>query len=387
MNKLISLIMILLAAALTAGAGAALGESWTAESFLVISDTHLTEKAQDHAGMMEAVVQASLGKDAVLLLGDNTNNTHTEEHALVLQWAAEIEYQAGAEVFVIPGNHDYSVRTGTEEFRSLYAAYGWDRAFSRDETSASYAVMTEKGTCLLLLDTNRFDDRHAVLPDGGIGPETLDWLREVLQSLPDGTPVLACGHHPILPDGRNARTPGASALGRVLREYRAALYLCGHDHGFATLEQDALRQITVGQPQAYPGWAGVADRTEAGFHWHTEPIYDPRSPIYITLRESARDLGRRMAAGTLAGTPFGEDEGAIEWFAAAFMQFAGGEMTPESSAALLQDENSQKWREAETPTVVRDWMLNLLENCPENVQDITVPQSLKHPAPSGHSSP
>ena len=127
--------------------------------------------------------------------------------------------------------------------------------------------------------------------------------------------------------------------------------------------------------------------TEAGFHWHTEPIYDPRSPIYTSLRESARDLGRRMAAGTLAGTPFAEDEGAIEWFAAAFMQFAGGEMTPESSAALLQDENSQKWREAETPTVVRDWMLNLLENCPENVQDITVPQSLKHSAPSGLSSP
>ena len=283
-------------------------------------------------------------------------------------------------MFVIPGNHDYSAYMGAEEFSALYGAYGWGRAFSRDTSSASYAAFTESGTCLMMLDTNQFNEQHSVRADGGIGQTTLEWLREVLQALPDGTPVLACGHHPILPAERNARTPGASALSRVLREFGVGLYLCGHDHGFATVEQDGLRQITVGQPQGYPGWAGIINREHESFHWHTEQIYDPLSPVYKALREDAAALGRRMAQGTLESTPYADDQGAIEWFVTVFMQFSDGNITPESSTALLADENCEKWRKAETRTVVRDWILSLLENNPESVRQITVPQSCKHPA-------
>ena len=139
------------------------------------------------------------------------------------------------------------------------------------------------------------DDALLFKADGGIGGSTLVWLQETLASLPDGTPVLACGHHPILPPGRNERTPGANALCQVLRAYGAGLYLCGHDHGFATAEREGLRQITVGQPQAYPGWAGIVEKTDGGFRWHTEVIYDPHSPSYIALRESAYALGGTMA--------------------------------------------------------------------------------------------
>ena len=38
------------------------------ESFLVITDTHLTRDPREHAAMMEAVLQAARGRDAVLLL-------------------------------------------------------------------------------------------------------------------------------------------------------------------------------------------------------------------------------------------------------------------------------------------------------------------------------
>ncbi len=356
---------------------AALGEARQAESILVISDTHLTGNAAAHAAMLDAAAQAARGRDAVLLLGDNTNNTHAEEHALVLKWAEEIKQDSGCAVYILPGNHDYSAHLGPEEFKAQYGAYGWNQAFSRDPATASCAVMTAGGTCLVLLDTNQYDASRFVQPDGGIGPETLKWLQEVLKSLPDGTPVIACGHHPILPRERNRRTPGALALAQVLRAYGVGLYLCGHDHGFAAMEQDGLRQITVGQPQAYPGWAGVIEKTDGGFLWHTERIYDEQSNFFLSLRSTSEALARDMAAGSLAPTAYADDEGAIQWFVSAFMQFSGGEMTEASCAALLSDENCQKWRETETRTVVKEWIIGLLENCPESIREIAVPRSQK----------
>jgi hypothetical protein len=380
MKKKIFLAAILMMAALTASIGAALGESPEPERFLVISDTHFIKEAKEHAAMLEAVAYAARGKDAVLLLGDNTNNTHPEEHVLVLEMAEEIRRQSGAEVYILPGNHDYStIRMGPKEFRAQYGAYGWNQAFSRDQETASCAVMTRGGTCLLLLDTNMRDDTLGFKADGGIRGSTLVWLQETMASLPDGTPVLACGHHPILPPERNGRTPGANALSQVLRAYGAGLYLCGHDHGFATVEREGLRQITVGQPQAYPGWVGIVEKEGDGFRWHTEGIYDAQPPAYIALRESAYALASAMARGTLSPTPYAGDEAAIEWFVSAYMLLAGGEMTPEKNAALLADENCRKWREAETRTVAKEWMLNLLENCPEDVRRIDIPASRKHP--------
>ena len=376
-------MILLVLAALLGTAAAALGEGSEAESLLVISDAHLTQETQAHAAAIEAVIQAAKGKDAVLFLGDNTNNTHTEEQDCVLEWAREINRQTGAEVYIIPGNHDYSARMGPGEYSALFAAYGWNAAFSRDTSTASYAVRTRKGTCLLMLDTNKFDEASFVEPDGGIGSGTLKWVQEVLDALPDGTLVLACGHHPILPRERNGRTPGAYALSQMLSAYGVGLYLCGHDHGFATAEQDGLRQITVGQPQAYPGWAGIVERERNGFRWRTEQLYDAQSPVYLALRENAYALGRSMARGTLTATPYADDEAASEWFASAFMLFAGGEMTPEKAAILLADENCGKWREANTRTVVKEWMLNLLENCPEDVRQIPVPSSRKHPLELG----
>ena len=373
MKKTIVLFISSLLALCLAGACPAPCTAAGEESILVVSDTHLTGEAQAHADMAEAVIRAAHGMDAVLLLGDNTNNTRAGEHAVVLQWAQDIERETGAKVFIIPGNHDYSVNMGAAEFRAQYSAYGWDRAFSRDDATASCAVLTEGGTCLLLLDTNQFDGARSVRSDGGIAAGTLKWLREVLKTLPDGTPVIACGHHPILPPERNGRTPGSAALSQVLQDYGVGLYLCGHDHGFATVRQDHLRQITVGQPQAYPGWAGVVQKGPGGFVWHTQLIYDPRSPVYVNLLENARSLGRRMAQGTLAATPYADDSGAIEWFATAFMAYADSEMTPEGNAALLADENCRKWREAETPTVVKKWILGLLENCPEDIRHIAIP--------------
>ncbi len=366
-------LALLLAGILTALPGAA-------ESFLVISDTHITENGRDQAAVWDAVIKAAKGKDAVLLLGDNTNNSHPEEHDLVLAWVRRIREDTGAAVYLIPGNHDYTRPFGPRGFLNLYGAYGPQSAFSRDGATAGHAVMTEKGTCLIMLDTNLHDPSGSLPADGGIGGRTLTWIREVLSSLPDGTPVLVCGHHPILPRARDARTPGAAALSNLLREYGAGLYLCGHDHGFGTVEAEGLRQITVGQPHMYPGCAGILERDGGAFTWRTQRLFSEGSVTFLGMRKDALSLGRQMALGALASTPYAHDEGAIEWYVSAYMLFAGGEMTKDESQRLLNDENCEKWRSSETRTVVKSWIMGLLENVPDDVRQVYVPSSVKHAA-------
>lgn len=372
------LTIVLILAVSVVHASNAFCETLETESYLVISDIHLTREAQDQATMLEAIIQVAKGKDVVLFLGDNTNNAHMEEHALMQQWASSIKQLTGAEVYIIPGNHDYSVKMRPDEFCTQYRQYGWEQSFSCDTASASYAVMTKAGVCLLLLDTNKYDNNKLVKSDGGIEGTTLIWLQKVLESLPNETPVIAIGHHPILPSERNARTPGASALSQVLRAYGIGLYLCGHDHGFSIVEQDGLQQITVGQLQNYPGWVGIIEKKADGFLWHTEQIYNPQSSIYRTLREKAYSTARIMAQGALATTPYADDEEAINWFTSAYMLLIDSEMTPEKSAVLLTDENCQKWRNAQTRTVVKEWILNLLENCPKDVRQLYISPSQKH---------
>ena len=179
MKRLFILFSLFLTAAFI---NIALGEP---ETFLVVSDAHLTKEVQDHDAMQKAIIQAAGKKDAVLLLGDNTNNAHAEEHSLVLQWALEIKRLTGAEVFIIPGNHDYTAHFSPDEFCVQYRAYGWGQAFSRDTATASYAIMTKKGTCLLMLNTNHVDYKHAALPYGGIWETTLNWIQDLLTALPD----------------------------------------------------------------------------------------------------------------------------------------------------------------------------------------------------------
>ncbi|MBR1586100.1 MAG: metallophosphoesterase [Clostridia bacterium] len=347
--------------------------SGAAESILVISDLHLTENVSDFVPAMTAVQQQARKSDVLLLLGDNTNNGKPAEHQLLLQWLEKTARETGVQVCVIPGNHDLGQHVDRAAFAGLYAAFGPDRAFARDEGTASYAVMTPGGACLLMLDTNAYDSPTHVIPTGGIRAETITWVDSVLAGLDDAVPVIACGHHPLLPESRYQATPGAVELADVMARRGVTLYLCGHDHGFATVDDPRLRQITVGQPHAYPGWGGAVSWDGAGIHWRAQPLYAPDSAAYTALRQGAEALGDSMARGTLRGTAYQDDPGAIGWFTRAFVQSVGGELTPEICADLLNDENCRKWREIETRTVVKDWMLGLLENCPLNVKRIDVP--------------
>ena len=331
-----------------------------AETFLVTSDLHLTGDGEAHQAALEALRAASAHVDALLLLGDSTNNAHDEEHAQVLEFLSSIDVPC----YIIPGNHDVTLKIS--DFIDLYADYGWNSAFARYSASGSCAVLTDGGTCLLLLDTN--DMPGHVAPLGGIDPSTCAWVKETLSALPPGTPVVACGHHPIIPEERWTRTPGAEALSKVLDG--VGLYLCGHDHGFAAVKLDGLQQITVGQPHAYPGWAGLLEVKDSDFHWQVIPLYD--EPTQQDMKASVMALAEGMGRGTLAGTKYEADDEAVEWFADAFEKVMSSELTNAECERLLNAPAAQKWREIETKTVVKKWIFGLLEHCPQDVREIEV---------------
>lgn len=350
-----------------------LAGSASAESFLVISDTHMRADTDAFDAAYAAILENAKSGDVCVLLGDSTDNGRMEEHVLVLERLHRLQEETDVQVFAIPGNHDYNAHFTKDTFREMYGAYGSQQAFSRDKASASCAVMTQAGTCILLLDTNRLDVQDQVLPDGGIHEETLAWIRQVLQELPENVPVIACGHHPILPSERDARTPGARKLSELLSAYGVTLYLCGHDHGFATVVFSGLRQITVGQPQAFPGFAGRIRRDDSGFHWTEEALYDLSSDTFRKMQSDTEALSISMAEGTLAPTQYAGDEGAINWFSRAFMLHVSGQLTPEYAKALLKDDNCRKWREVEVRTVVKKWILSPLEDCPEDMHVLEIP--------------
>ena len=331
-----------------------------AETFLISSDLHLTADGEAHEMALAALRAAAQSVDALILLGDNTNNARDPEHDRVKAFLASL----GRPAYVIPGNHD--VTLDISDFIGLYADCGWSQAFSRDEASASCAVMTGGGTCLLLLDTN--DMQGCVAPLGGISEGTCTWVKDTLSRLAEGTPVVACGHHPILPAERWERTPGAAGLVDALSGVR--LYLCGHDHGFAAVKVDGLQQITVGQPHAYPGWAGLLEVTEDALRWQVLPLYSDQ--VRREMRADAIALAEGMARGTLRDTPYADDEDAIQWFVDAFEAVMTSQLREDTCAAMLSAPAARKWRRVKTRTVVKRWIMGILEDCPQDVRRVDI---------------
>ena len=80
-----------------------------AETFLIASDLHLTGGEETPA---LRALRAAEG-DALILLGDNTNNSREAEHAQMLEFLEALERPA----YVIPGNHDMTQRSAPDFIR------------------------------------------------------------------------------------------------------------------------------------------------------------------------------------------------------------------------------------------------------------------------------
>jgi len=182
--------------------------------FAHISDTHLDggERALRRTRQVMSYLRG-MPLDAILVSGD------IADHGAVAEYEqAKTELIADVPVLVLPGNHD--VRTA---YRKVL--------LGTDGAEPINAVHRIGGVIFALCDSS-IPGR----PDGLLAPETLDWLRAVLEAA--DAPVFVCLHHPPvilhqhLVDGIMLGEP--DQLAHIVEEFpQVVAVLCGHAHAAA----------------------------------------------------------------------------------------------------------------------------------------------------------
>lgn len=135
----------------------------------------------------------------LLIAGDLTCGKRTS-HLEFARMLKDAEEKSGKEIFVINGNHD-CVKESTEdkidvnEFKEIYADFGYNQASSLEETSASYTAELGDGYRLLAVDSCIYGE-----DDGQITGSVYSFIAEqVAKAETDGKQLVTMMHHSILP--------------------------------------------------------------------------------------------------------------------------------------------------------------------------------------------
>ena len=218
------------------------------------------------AFLAEAIAQKP---EALLLTGDLSFNGALLSHTALAAKLRDAE-TAGLRIYVLTGNHDldnpnaalYSgaefqrvTPASPEDFRRIYADFGFDEALSIDTDSLSYVVDLNDDTRLLMLDYNT---RHDPC---GISDQSLKWVEEQLKAARDaGRHILAAGHQNLfqLTVFRGGYViDKADRLAELLRQYGVTLYLSGHLHCQHWKTENGLTEIATSALSVFPCQYGV----------------------------------------------------------------------------------------------------------------------------------
>ena len=230
------------------------------------------------AFLAEAIAQKP---EALLLTGDLTFNGALLSHTALAAKLHAAEEQ-GLRIYVLPGNHDLDnpsaasfsgesftrVASATaEDFRRIYADFGFDEALSIDTDSLSYVAALNEDTRLLMLD---FNTRHDPC---GISDKTLAWVGAQLKDARDaGMKLLTAGHQNIfqLTMFRAGYViQNAEKLAALFREYGVTLYLSGHLHCQHWKTEDGLTEIATSALAVSPCQYGVLKVTGDTLRYET----------------------------------------------------------------------------------------------------------------------
>ncbi len=254
-------------------------------TFFEANDSNGTGKQiQYNEDLLDAFIQEMLVEkpDFIVATGDLVFNGAKVSH-LALAEKFKTLSEAGIKVLVLPGNHDITGYAFTfpngepeiaefitpEEFKEIYADFGYTGAVSYDPNSLSYVYDTGKGTRIFMLDTNV---TYGVAL-GNLSKKSTEWLEEQLIACKEAEnhPIVA-GHHSLL--SHNPRFDFTYKLGNgtevaeLITKYGASLYLCGHLHTQHYVQTETLTDIVGGAFCVYPHRYGVIEFS--GESWEYE---------------------------------------------------------------------------------------------------------------------
>lgn len=138
--------------------------------------------------------------DFVLISGDMADNGRTtpEEHIVVSKKFAEFERETGIPVYVIPGNHDYSVYDGEtklEDMIEYYGEFGYNDALERRDTDFSYVTDLSDDYRLIAVDS--CDPSKST--EDGMTEDKVEWvLEQAEKALSEGKYPILMMHHNLL---------------------------------------------------------------------------------------------------------------------------------------------------------------------------------------------
>ena len=181
-----------------------------------VSDPHFDadpRNAQRVDGVFAYINSLPNPPDAVLVTGDITDHGTAQEYA-----QARESLRSDLPILLCPGNHDE---------RGAYRVGLLDEDAS---TAPINRVHNIAGAVVAMADSTLPGEAG-----GKLAPETIDWLRSVLDDAPEDAPIFIAFHHPPtrlfspIVDSMQLDDDGALA-DLVSSDDRIAALLCGHAH-------------------------------------------------------------------------------------------------------------------------------------------------------------
>ncbi len=248
--------------------------------FAVASDLHIavpnTISDQAHRShLVEFSIPAfelvleHLGKldiDFLLLPGDLTQDGEIENHTWLSKKLAELPYP----VYVVPGNHDVPVELALEnliglaDFPNYYHHYGY-----ADRHKLYYTDQAFPGVRIIGLNSNQFYPSGKQEYMGGLEPQQLEWLKQVLTDAKKELVIVMVHHNVIehLPDqyhnplSRRYMLENRYSLLDILQSAGVRLIFTGHLHVQDIAEYQGIYEITTGSLVSYPHPYRIIDFT------------------------------------------------------------------------------------------------------------------------------
>lgn len=336
----------------------------SAETVLFTADLHYGDGTPGKMEALASLLAEAQTADALLLLGDVTNNGKLEEITALFELLKPAR-EAGVQILIVPGNHDLSGMTAME-FMKVCAGFGLEEAYAVDSVSGSYAVHVTDGLDVMLLCT--------ALPGeagGFVAPETLSWAQKFVQEAQqEGRRVLLGGHHPLLShsvsdDSRGDLTDGRQALTQWLAQTDTPLFLAGHRHIGHWSQHGGLTEILAGKTDLWPLCVGKLVLSDAGIDFSLLPLAASDSVLMQDALKATDAKARAMAEGVLKNTSMAANEAMVDYFASIYRDYVSGQLF-RTRRDYLKSPYYTRWQSDEITGILKPWVAFLLQNMTED---------------------
>ena len=244
--------------------------------------------------------------DVLLISGDLTKDGEQENHEELAEKLEQFEQESGAQVYIVPGNHDLNnsngmnfntangnavpaERTTQQDFREIYAdlVYNDDTVIATFTPAAgkqggglSYVARPKDGFTLIAIDSARYSadntdsgtDEHET--SGAVSPELERWIIEQIAAAKQrGDTVIGMQHHGVVPHFEMEPdlmpmflVNDYARLAQVYADAGMAYIFTGHMHAndiaaITTESGNTLYDIETGSVVTYPSPARAVTLT------------------------------------------------------------------------------------------------------------------------------